>query len=846
MMAMSLTKAPIHRSRVGEVDVLEEGRVVVFHFNEHVNHDLAELIARTVHFDNAAVSPLPGVRLIRFELNDGDGGVDADIRRVEVAATNDPPVIEFADGAALFEENHEAILVDPNVEVGDPDSPNFGGGKLIADFAEQTRREGDRLGIRGSEQLLIQGNDLRLVVEDQSIKIADFGFNEGVLMIEFNEDADAAAVQKVARQITFGNESQAVSNDDRLVRFTVSDGDGGSASDLRRIEVENANDPPLIGFAEGPTEYTDATVRVDNRVEVADPDSANFDNGELTVFFVEQSKQEGDFVGLVPSESLLIQGNDLRVVADGEPIKVADFRFESSVLFITFNSEADAGIVQKVARHVVFGNEGDAVPEGDRFIKFVVTDGDGGEHADVKRIVVEHPNRDPVVSVAAGATIFEVSEVPVIVAPRIAIGDIDSEHFGGGMLIAEIIEQTGVSGDGFAIREGEGITVDGDSVFLNREGELVRLATIVRRESLIEEFVLILDLTENATPATTQRLARRITFGSDVEEIGDNRERLVRLTVVDGDGGTGADVKRIELILRPDDDLDGVDDDVEDDAPFEGDGNRDGVRDSEQDYVASVRGAGDRFVTISSSGTTRLLNVQPMEDPSPDDHPLDTQFPVGFFDFEVEGVHASTTTVVTVHLEPGADANSYYVFGPTPDDPNPHWYPFLFDGETGAKIFGDRIEIHFIDGQRGDADLSENGIIADPGAPALTRYPWRNPERLGDVNYDGIVSALDALLVLNDLRINQPRNLPLLASGTEQLAPMFWDVSGDNYASSLDALRVINLLAQNTLDAAQENEFVSPGNAASPMIAVSSNDDDDDDDKRLWDEAIVGIADSLS
>ena len=62
----------------------------------------------------------------------------------------------------------------------------------------------------------------------------------------------------------------------------------------------------------------------------------------------------------------------------------------------------------------------------------------------------------------------------------------------------------------------------------------------------------------------------------------------------------------------------------------------------------------------------------------------------------------------------------YYKFGRTPENPVDHWYEFLYDGETGAEINGNVITLHFVDGKRGDDDLdSTNGVIVDPGGPAL-------------------------------------------------------------------------------------------------------------------------------
>lgn len=73
------------------------------------------------------------------------------------------------------------------------------------------------------------------------------------------------------------------------------------------------------------------------------------------------------------------------------------------------------------------------------------------------------------------------------------------------------------------------------------------------------------------------------------------------------------------------------------------------------------------------------------------------------------------------------------------------------------------------------------------------RSPWQNPERLQDVNDDGRVSAIDALLVINALNSSHPSDL----SGSEPPnppSPPFIDVNGDMRLSALDALWVINYL----------------------------------------------------
>ena len=61
-------------------------------------------------------------------------------------------------------------------------------------------------------------------------------------------------------------------------------------------------------------------------------------------------------------------------------------------------------------------------------------------------------------------------------------------------------------------------------------------------------------------------------------------------------------------------------------------------------------------------------------------------------------------------------ANTYYAFGPTLDNSEPHAYEFLFDGTTGAEFIDGGVLLHYVDGQRGDNDLTVNGVIEAEGA----------------------------------------------------------------------------------------------------------------------------------
>jgi hypothetical protein len=79
---------------------------------------------------------------------------------------------------------------------------------------------------------------------------------------------------------------------------------------------------------------------------------------------------------------------------------------------------------------------------------------------------------------------------------------------------------------------------------------------------------------------------------------------------------------------------------------------------------------------------------------------------------------------VTAILHSGPSCSSYYRYGPTPDNTADHWYPFLYNGQTGA-IFSCRdgntlVTLYFKDGGLGDDDLTANGVIVDVGGPVTT------------------------------------------------------------------------------------------------------------------------------
>jgi hypothetical protein len=196
----------------------------------------------------------------------------------------------------------------------------------------------------------------------------------------------------------------------------------------------------------------------------------------------------------------------------------------------------------------------------------------------------------------------------------------------------------------------------------------------------------------------------------------------VSYTISDPAGRTST-ANLIIDVYGPSSDGDGVADSIEDGAPNDGDGNGDGVKDSEQDNVASFPVAAGphvgKFVTVGVNSPAKLTNAGSRANPSESDYPVGASSPVGFLQFDVAGLEPGASTVVTIDVPPGVNATSYLKYGRTTDNPEPHWYDFGYDGETGALVMNDKIYLFLKDGARGDDDRSENGIIVDPGTPVF-------------------------------------------------------------------------------------------------------------------------------
>ncbi len=163
----------------------------------------------------------------------------------------------------------------------------------------------------------------------------------------------------------------------------------------------------------------------------------------------------------------------------------------------------------------------------------------------------------------------------------------------------------------------------------------------------------------------------------------------------------------------------------------------------------------------SSNGTEVSAAVHLSADVAP---PGSIQFPFGFVTFNVQAsiyeygsMPISTTSIALRVTGPSAAANNDYQYGPTPANPMPHWYSFLFnhqtDGDnatgTGAEFLGGGQYILILnDGGRGDADGTKNGVISGMGGLAITTT-GTDPYTVSNTSDSGAGSLRQAILNAN-------------------------------------------------------------------------------------------------
>ena len=302
------------------------------------------------------------------------------------------PSISLGATPLNYTENAPAAVVSSTATVADSDSANFSGGTLTIDFSANGLVE-DRISIRD------EGNGAgQIGVVWPNIKYGGVTIGAGSgtpgnwpLVIAFNSSASVAAVQAVVRNVTYHNDSDNPSVAARSLRMVVADGRGGTSSPaLKTVNVSAVNDAPAIVLLGGALNYIKRSVakEIDSSALAADPDSSDFNQGQLNVTFG-ANWQNGDRLG-VHNEGTgtgQIGVSGANVTYGGTMIGTHSGGSSSNPLTVQLNGSANLPAVQALLKNITYANTLSRPVESSRPAEFTLSDGDGGTSAGVAQTV---------------------------------------------------------------------------------------------------------------------------------------------------------------------------------------------------------------------------------------------------------------------------------------------------------------------------------------------------------------------------------------------------------------------------------------------------------------------------
>jgi len=219
------------------------------------------------------------------------------------------PEIELNGGAPVAYAEYDPITpIAPGATVSDPDSPDFDQGGLTVAFTS---------GATADDQLRVLGGGFSVEESDlyhQGIPVGTItGGTDGStpLRVTFNADSTPAIAAALVRAIGYVNYSESPVAGERVVTFTLTDGDGGtSAPRTATVDVKGADTAPLA--------QDDAIAASENAVATGSlfADNGNGADGDPDGPALEIS-EVNDSTGKVGVPIVLASGAILTVKANG-------------------------------------------------------------------------------------------------------------------------------------------------------------------------------------------------------------------------------------------------------------------------------------------------------------------------------------------------------------------------------------------------------------------------------------------------------------------------------------------------------------------------------------------------
>jgi hypothetical protein len=221
--------------------------------------------------------------------------------------------------------------------------------------------------------------------------------------------------------------------------YTVSDGNGGTATGHVQVTVASVNDAPVVAVSPGSATYVEnaSATAVEPELAVSDVDSTNLTGA--TVQITAGCTDPEDVLAFTPGPGLAAgraaraarAGSAVRraaVVTPDPPGGIIVAGYDASTCTLTLTGTAPVAAYQAVLRQVTYANTSDDPSTTARTVTFTVDDGQVVNHTgSASRDLVVTAVNDPPVAVDDAVSTNEDTPL-VFAATQLAANDTDAEH----------------------------------------------------------------------------------------------------------------------------------------------------------------------------------------------------------------------------------------------------------------------------------------------------------------------------------------------------------------------------------------------------------------------------------
>ncbi|MCK5319477.1 MAG: DUF4347 domain-containing protein, partial [Anaerolineales bacterium] len=317
---------------------------------------------RSVSYNNTSDNPSTADRFVGFSANDGTDNSNTAFSQINVADSNDAPVVTA--GATLnFTEGDPAAVIDNTITLSDVDtttiasatvtiSANYANGKDVLAFTNTANITGNWTAATGI--LTLTGADT------------------------------IAAYQTALRSITYANTGGSdPESGDRTITWVVNDGTDNSTGVTSTVAMTVVNDIPVL-TAGATLNYTenDVAAVIDNTITVADADHANMSSATVTIS-----------TGYENGKDVLSFTNMGNITGS----------WDAGTAVLTLSGSDTKANYQTALRSVKYANSSDDPTAGNRTITWVANDGTDTSTGVTSTVSVTVANDAP--TVTAGGTL---------------------------------------------------------------------------------------------------------------------------------------------------------------------------------------------------------------------------------------------------------------------------------------------------------------------------------------------------------------------------------------------------------------------------------------------------------